>query len=278
MFAVPRRTILALARSCLQPNRTVSSVSSVHPLRPFRSPLSWPQLGRRQFTTSSPSRVQYTRFSNGYSYPSYHPDRDKVKKILVFVTAAGAVYYVAQYVDQLTRSRSFIDSSPHSLEQVPETGRWRFMDISPRFEATLEKTSYTSLLSEFEDRILPANHPITRHVHRVVSQLLEASDLGMLQSSSTSKPSADDDGFWHDDPFAAARPHDSSPAGGGKEWHLLVVNDPKIVNALASFGMCLKNSYDTPLNDSPGTIVVFTGILPVCKDEQGLAAVVGHGT
>lgn len=28
---------------------------------------------------------------------------------------------------------------------------------------------------------------------------------------------------------------------------------------------------------SPGTIVVFTGILPVCRDEQGLAAVVGHG-
>ena len=27
-----------------------------------------------------------------------------------------------------------------------------------------------------------------------------------------------------------------------------------------------------------GTIVVFTGILPVARDEQGLAAILGHGT
>jgi hypothetical protein len=27
----------------------------------------------------------------------------------------------------------------------------------------------------------------------------------------------------------------------------------------------------------PGTVVVFTGILPVAKDEQGLAAILGHG-
>jgi hypothetical protein len=26
-----------------------------------------------------------------------------------------------------------------------------------------------------------------------------------------------------------------------------------------------------------GTVVVFTGILPICKDENGLAAVLGHG-
>ena len=26
-----------------------------------------------------------------------------------------------------------------------------------------------------------------------------------------------------------------------------------------------------------GTVVVFTGILPICQDENGLAAVLGHG-
>ncbi|KAF8558402.1 hypothetical protein OG21DRAFT_1504142 [Imleria badia] len=245
MFTItPRGTIIALAQTRLQLNRTVFSVPSrtpVHLLRasvPFCAPLSRPQWGQRQFSTSSPPRVQYTRFSNGYTYHSHRPDRDKVTKVLVFATAAGVVYYVAH------------------LEQVPETGRWRFMDISPKFEAKLEKASYESLFSEFEGRILPAHHPITRHVHRVVSDLLEASDLGTLHSTNSPKSPADDDGFWHDDP--AARPHD--PDRGGKEWNLLVVNDPKIVNALASFG----------------TIVVFTGILPVCKNEQGLAAVVGH--
>lgn len=42
----------------------------------------------------------------------------------------------------------------------------------------------------------------------------------------------------------------------------MVVNDDRIVNAAASYG----------------NIVVFTGILPVAKDEQSLAAVLGHGT
>lgn len=130
----------------------------------------------------------------------------------------------------------FTRSTFRSLEQVPETGRWRFMDISPNFEAKLEKASYASLLSEFEGKILPAHHPITHHVHRVVSDLLEASDLGALSSNNPRKPPVDDDGFWHDDPFGTARPHDS-PGGSGKQWNLLVVDDPKIVNALASFGM-----------------------------------------
>jgi len=40
----------------------------------------------------------------------------------------------------------------------------------------------------------------------------------------------------------------------------MVVDDPKVVNAMASFG----------------NIVVFTGIIPVAKDEDGLAAILGH--
>ena len=28
----------------------------------------------------------------------------------------------------------------------------------------------------------------------------------------------------------------------------------------------------------PGLIILFTGIQPICKDEQGLAAVLAHGT
>lgn len=107
------------------------------------------------------------------------------------------------------------------------------MDISPRFEAKLENASYASLVSEFEGKILPAQHPVTRHVHRVVSHLLEASDLGTLRSSGLPKSLTDDDGFWHDDPMDSH----TSPDRSVKEWNLLVVNDPKIVNALASFGM-----------------------------------------
>ena len=96
-----RRTI---AQSRLQLNRTVFSVPSrtpVHPSRAsvlFRSSLSRPQCGQRQFSASSPLQAQYTRFSNGYTYHNRRPDRDKVTKVVVFVSAAGVVYYVAQYV------------------------------------------------------------------------------------------------------------------------------------------------------------------------------------
>ncbi|KAI6043130.1 peptidase family M48-domain-containing protein [Pisolithus marmoratus] len=86
-------------------------------------------------------------------------------------------------------------------------------------------------------------------------------NLGSLHSSEPRRSFSGDD-IWAEDAFAAARPRTTNavPESGGKEWHLLVVNDPKVVNAMATFG----------------NIVVFTGILPICKDEQGLASVLGH--
>jgi hypothetical protein len=109
MFTIPRRTV---AQSCLQLNRSVfyaPSSTPAHPLRAsvlFRSPLSRPQWSRRHFSASSPLQVQYTRFSNGDTYHGRRPDRDKATKVLVFVTAAGVVYYVAQYVDKLRHARA----------------------------------------------------------------------------------------------------------------------------------------------------------------------------
>lgn len=123
------------------------------------------------------------------------------------------------------------------------------MDISPNLEATLEKSAYAELLTEFEGKILPPHHPITHHVHRVVSDLLDASDLGSLHSTNPRKPPADD-GFWPDDPFSVAPSRDqhASPDGGVKEWNLLVVDDRKIVNALAAYGMSCNGSPSHSLN------------------------------
>ncbi|KAI8976374.1 peptidase family M48-domain-containing protein [Trametes punicea] len=141
------------------------------------------------------------------------------------------------------------------LEQVPETGRWRFMDISPKYEALLAETARQELLREFKGRILPPNHPLTRHIRRVVTRILEANGLGTLEvphAHARLLPGAD---VW-----SAGEIDRIPPEVGGKEWHLFVVNDDSVVNAMASFG----------------NIVVFTGILPVAKDENGLAAVLGH--
>ena len=132
-----------------------------------------------------------------------------------------------QYVTRLTRF--------DSLEQVPETGRWRFMDASPEMEADLGKAAYQALVSEFRGKILPPNHHITRQVHRVVSGLLEASDLGTLRSTSLPTSSAAHDVFWTDDPFSTASSHEDHDRPNRKEWNLLVVDDPEIVNAQADF-------------------------------------------
>lgn len=47
----------------------------------------------------------------------------------------------------------------------------------------------------------------------------------------------------------------------GDEWRVHVIDDPKMVNAFVMPG---------------GKVFVFTGLLPVAKDENGLAAVLGH--
>ena len=176
------------------------------------------------------------------------------------------------------------------------------MDISPKYETKvsasllhitnpsnsslqLAEAAYNELLAEFRGKILPSDHPITRHVQRVVTNILESSDLGHLRSSEPRRPLVQIiDDFWSEDPFTTGRPSgdSSTPESGGKEWNLLVVNDPSVVNAMATFGSlssCLGTiQYGLTNILKTGNIVVFTGILPICKDEEGLAAVLGHGT
>lgn len=152
------------------------------------------------------------------------------------------------------------------LEQVPITGRWRFMNTSPKLEAKVGEMTRQSLYHEFQGSILPPNHPLSRHVRRVVSRVLHASNLGILRGEAQPALSpfgvrSDFEGdTWNPDvDFGAAA--DPGPSyGPSKEWDVIVVNDPKMINAMAS----------------PGIITVFTGILPICQDEDGLAAVLSH--
>ncbi|PIL32539.1 hypothetical protein GSI_05242 [Ganoderma sinense ZZ0214-1] len=141
------------------------------------------------------------------------------------------------------------------LEKVPETGRWRFMDISPKFEAKLAAAAHQEMLQEFQGKVLPPNHPITRHVRRVTQRILEGSNLGTLDAPDVQRAKGLED-LW------SFTERDELPpeVGGAKQWHLFVVADDSTVNAMASYG----------------DIVVFTGILPVAKDEHGLAAILGH--
>ncbi|OSX62976.1 hypothetical protein POSPLADRAFT_1181049 [Postia placenta MAD-698-R-SB12] len=228
------------ARLCFSALRALRlSSTSAHVVRRnvanSRSPLI------RQFSRSCPSQKQrYVRFDVDPEQPLNVRKWDLGTQIFVAVVVGGGVYYVTH------------------LEQIPETGRWRFMDINPKFEAKLAKASHDELLAEFRGKVLPENHPVARHVRRVVTRILESSNLGTLSSpESTYLPThgASDD-LWS----PQTQTDDVPPGAGGRQWNLMVVNDDRIVNAAASYG----------------NIVVFTGILPAAKDEQGLAAVLGH--
>jgi len=102
----------------------------------------------------------------------------------------------------------------------------------------MAKVSHNELLEEFRGKILPPNHPLTQAVRDVVTRILEASDLGSLKAEPTfiqqTETSIED--LWHADVQNSEGP---VPGSGGKEWRLLVVDDPSVVNAVASFGQRL---------------------------------------
>ena len=98
-----------------------------------------------------------------------------------------------------------------------------------------------SLLSEYEGKILPPDHIVTRHVRRIVTSILDSSNLGTLSGGSavlnrpdvTRSSDAPNDVFDPDANQISAKNEDVTRP---REWNLLVVNDDKIANAMASYG------------------------------------------
>ncbi|BGP28577.1 metalloendopeptidase [Rhodotorula toruloides] len=115
------------------------------------------------------------------------------------------------------------------LEKVPETGRWRFMDVSPAMEKQMGEQAFQETMGEFGRKVLPDYHPQSRFVQGVVQRIIRANGL--------------------------------EDKVGGPGWKTYVVKDDSTKNAFV-----LPN----------GTIFVFTGILPVAADADGLACVLGH--
>ena len=141
-----------------------------------------------------------------------------------------------------------------------------------------------SLRNELQDSILPPNHPLSRHVRRVVSRILHASNLGVLrgEAQQSFSPFGVRSNFegdsWNPDADSGAATDSGPTYGPSKEWDVIVVNDPKMINAMASPGRYTSNiSQNKCLLIQSGIITVFTGILPICQDEDGLAAVLSHG-
>ena len=102
----------------------------------------------------------------------------------------------------------------------------------------MAKVSHEQLVEEFRGKILPPNHPLTHAVRNVVTRILEASNLGSLKSESAfvQQAGTPSEESW---PADAQNMEGPVPGSGGNEWRLMVVSDPKVVNAMASFGQRL---------------------------------------
>ncbi|TPX43683.1 hypothetical protein SeMB42_g04642 [Synchytrium endobioticum] len=111
------------------------------------------------------------------------------------------------------------------LEEVPISGRRRFINVSPQLEEKLARSEYAELMNEYRDRTLPSWHPVSKMAQKVAHKLIQVTGLKKTLN-----------------------------------WEVNVVDAP-LVNALVLPG---------------GKIFVFTGILPVVHDEEGLAAVLAH--
>ncbi|KAA1075187.1 hypothetical protein PGT21_030787 [Puccinia graminis f. sp. tritici] len=156
------------------------------------------------------------------------------------VGAGGGVYYVTH------------------LEKVELTGRWRFMDTSIEAEIATGEQVYMQTLAQFRSKLLPPTHPTSRFISGVAQKIIHASEL-------PSHPDRSIDHFSNSSPelgdWASPGSPNSSNPGPVSDWKIHVIDEPKIQNAFVIPG---------------GKIFVFTGILPICQNEAGLATVLGH--
>jgi predicted Zn-dependent protease len=115
-------------------------------------------------------------------------------------------------------------------------GRKHVVALSVAQEQKLGAEAYQQVLAEEKEKVLPVDDALTRRVAEVGSRLARASETEAFRN--------------------AAGLADAAPF----EWRFAVVDDPQ-VNAF-----CLPG----------GKVVVYTGILPVCQSDTGLAVVLGH--
>ncbi|KAL7413517.1 peptidase family M48-domain-containing protein [Mrakia frigida] len=142
------------------------------------------------------------------------------------------------------------------------------MDLSPSAERQLGVQTFNETLREYKSLILPPSHPTSKYVERVAKRIVEGGGLGKLKGSTASPMSGWGGGLFGDTGLGGGDEWERSAAAGTKkdggeqiEWEVFVINDLKTKNAFVLPG---------------GKIFVFTGILPVCANEDGLASVLGH--
>lgn len=120
--------------------------------------------------------------------------------------------------------------------QTGPFGRKQLVAVSAAQEQKLGATAYQQVLAEEKDKVLTADDALSRRVAAIGGRLARASESQAFREAA---------GLTRPQPF---------------EWRFAVVDEGQ-VNAF-----CLPG----------GKVVVYTGILPACKSDAGLAVVLGH--
>ncbi|WVR03778.1 hypothetical protein IAU60_000773 [Kwoniella sp. DSM 27419] len=237
---------LALPRTRLIPRALLPNVQPTRALR--TTPIQSARYERfdSPFGTSSPGP---SGRSNFWNYLRRRLGGDRAVYVYGIGIGGGGLYYVTH------------------LERVPETGRLRFMDVDEAQERELGRQTQLSTLSEYSTAVLPANHPTTKRVRAVATRIIESSGLGRVKSGGEmgaveGKVPAFGGGENIGEILMGSGPEgDAAREGKETEWEVYVIDDRKTKNAFVLPG---------------GKIFVFTGILPVSANDDGLATVLGH--
>ncbi|WFC96759.1 metalloendopeptidase [Malassezia brasiliensis] len=180
-------------------------------------------LQRARAARAAPPPSETYRSTPPYAYghaphqapPSQLTPRQQQLTIVLVLAGAGGVYYICH------------------LQQVPETGRWRFLDVSITDEDKLGRQSYEQTMQTYGNRVLSSWSPDAVRVRKVAQRILDVcGDLDRARA----------------------------PGAPPTQWNIHVIASPE------------KNAFALP----GGSIFVFTGILPVCQNDDGLATVLSH--
>ncbi|KAK7045165.1 peptidase family M48-domain-containing protein [Favolaschia claudopus] len=127
-----------------------------------------------------------------------------------------------------------------SLETIPATGRRRFIVVSSEDVEEMRHIVLEDVLQKHGRKILCWDHPVSQDVRRVAGRIISQNGLGYIEGQRRGTDAQDQD---------------------SKPWNIIVIDDEADVDAFTLSGR---------------VILISTGILPVTRDEAGLAALLAH--
>ncbi|QPG76577.1 hypothetical protein FOA43_003968 [Brettanomyces nanus] len=136
------------------------------------------------------------------------------------------------------------------IEEAPVTHRKRLMLCPQWLEDDLGKISYRSIMAQYGRYVLPDNNSTAIRVRKVMSRLIHAAEN-------------------YRDP-ETGQPQNLFTSMGGKsipfnEWKIHVIDD-----------VAMRQETPNAFVIGDGKVFVFRSILPLCRDDDGLATVLAH--